>query len=428
MLNLGKGYKIYEPEKLSEAYEVSNEVSIMANVGVEKVVDVFQHFIAMYDEPLFFILELPVTCDREALIAPGVVEETHKDVYYIDGCTQEECLVLLEKYGELLVNDGMNRFGFGCHESGDEIMLDKYNVVTIYSRILSKYNDFFEAHEINRVSQLVTAWDTFSDDTPGQAERYDYNGNWQNEIKSVVQPNGKHFSESYLRTIQSQFNSIINYALNKGYMKSNPLVDIKNMGIKDKRVEFWTPEEYEKFAYYAMEYPQYYYAYEVLYWCGLRIGELLALSLSDIDFEGGIISVTKTYNQLSGREIISTPKTPSSVRKVSMPAFLVDELKEYIGLLYEPKEDQRIFQISKSKINSNFHKLSDQAGLKRITIHGLRHSHVSLLISKKYDIFEVSKRIGHKSVKTTQDIYGHLFDDVQKSIANDLNMIRRGGV
>ena len=178
----------------------------------------------------------------------------------------------------------------------------------------------------------------------------------------------------------------------------------------------------------SMEKSHCYNPYEVLYWCGLRIGELLALSLSDIDFEGGIISVTKTYNQLSGREIISTPKTPSSVRKVSMPAFLVDELKEYIGLLYEPKEDQRIFQISKSKINSNFHKLSDQAGLKRITIHGLRHSHVSLLISKKYDIFEVSKRIGHKSVKTTQDIYGHLFDDVQKSIANDLNMIRRGGV
>lgn len=74
----------------------------------------------------------------------------------------------------------------------------------------------------------------------------------------------------------------------------------------------------------------------------------------------------------------------------------------------------------------NFHLLSDEAGLKRITLHGLRHSHVSLLISKKYDIFEVSKRIGHKSVKTTQDIYGHLFDDVQKSIANDLDKLRRG--
>lgn len=63
--------------------------------------------------------------------------------------------------------------------------------------------------------------------------------------------------------------------------------------------------------------------------------------------------------------------------------------------------------------------------LRRITVHGLRHSHVSLLISKKYDIFEVSKRIGHKSIKTTQDIYGHLFDEVQKTIANDLDSLRR---
>ena len=175
-----------------------------------------------------------------------------------------------------------------------------------------------------------------------------------------------------------------------------------------------------------MEYPQYYYAYEVLYWCGLRLGEMLALTLNDIDLDEGIISVTKTYSQLGGKDIVTSPKTPSSVRKVSMPTFLCDELREYIGLLYEPTREQRIFQISKSKLTMNFHSLSDEAGLKRITVHGLRHSHVSLLISKKYDIFEVSKRIGHKSVKTTQDIYGHLFDDVQKSIANDLDKLRRG--
>ena len=126
------------------------------------------------------------------------------------------------------------------------------------------------------------------------------------------------------------------------------------------------------------------------------------------------------------KDIITSPKTPSSVRKVSMPTFLCDELREYIGLLYEPTREQRLFKVSKSKLSNNFHLLSDEAGLKRITIHGLRHSHVSLLISKKYDIFEVSKRIGHKSVKTTQDIYGHLFDDVQKSIANDLDKLRRG--
>ena len=131
MLNLVKGYKISEPEKLNEGYEVISEVSITANVNAEKIFDVFQHFIVMHDEPLFFILELPVTSDRETPIAPGIVEKLHKDVYYIDGCSREECLVLMERYGELLINDGISKFGFGGHESQDEIMLDKYNVVVI---------------------------------------------------------------------------------------------------------------------------------------------------------------------------------------------------------------------------------------------------------------------------------------------------------
>ena len=169
-----------------------------------------------------------------------------------------------------------------------------------------------------------------------------------------------------------------------------------------------------------------YYAFEVLYWCGLREGEMLALTLNDIDLEEGIITVNKTYQRVGRQDVISTPKTPSSVRKVSMPAFLCDELREYIDMLYEPEPDQRIFQITKSTLTKNFQNMTQEAGLKRITVHGLRHSHVSLLISKKYDIFEVSKRIGHKSVKTTQDIYGHLFDEVQRTIANDLDSLRRG--
>lgn len=249
---------------------------------------------------------------------------------------------------------------------------------------------------------------------------------WQATLKKETMPNSKHYSDAYLRTIQSQFNSIINYAHDKGYITINPLADIKNMGVKEKRIEYWTAEQYEKFAYQAMNYPEYYYAYEVLYWCGLREGEMLALTLRDIDFSQSVISVTKTYQRIHKRDVITTPKTPSSIRKVSMPAFLCDELKEYINLLYKPDLDDRIFKISKTSLLKNFHLLSDSAELPRITIHGLRHSHASLLIKKKYDAFEVSKRIGHKSVKTTQDIYGHLFDDVQVSMANDLDDVRRG--
>lgn len=249
---------------------------------------------------------------------------------------------------------------------------------------------------------------------------------WQQMIKEKTRPDGKSFSKTYLRTIQCQINSIINYANAKGYLRQNPLSDIKNMGVKDKRIVFWTTEEYERFAYCAMNYPRYYYAFEILYWCGLREGELLALTLDDIDFEKGVIRVNKTYHKSHGKEYVTAPKTPSSIREVSMPAFLQDELGEYIETLYEPMADARFFQLTKHGLYKEFVSISAQAGVKRIPVHGLRHSHVSLLISRRYDIFEVSKRIGHKSVQTTQDIYGHLFDSVQKTIASDLDRLRMG--
>lgn len=176
MLNLVKGCKISLPEKLNEGYEISSEIAVTANVNVEKLFDVFQHFIFMHDEPLFFILELPVTIDREQPVAPGVVENLHNDIYYIDGCSRENCLALMERYGELLINDGISKSGFGGHESHDEIMLDKYNVVVIYSRKLSNYDGFYEFHGIEKVEKLTTAWDTFTQETPGRSERCDCNG------------------------------------------------------------------------------------------------------------------------------------------------------------------------------------------------------------------------------------------------------------
>lgn len=98
MLNLAKGYKIYEPERLNEEYEVTDDVTLMANVDVEKIKEVFQHFIVMHDEPLFFILELPVTCDRENPVAPEILEETHKDVHRLSGYTFEVPSALSQRH------------------------------------------------------------------------------------------------------------------------------------------------------------------------------------------------------------------------------------------------------------------------------------------------------------------------------------------
>ena len=176
MLNLVKGHQVSLVENLFESFTKLTEHHLMANVHAEKILEVFQHFIVIHDEPLFFILELLVSIDREKVIAKNIIKESHKDVYYIDGCSREECLVLLIRYGDLLINDGLSQFGFGGHKSHDEIMLDSYNVVTIYSKELSKFNDFFEPHNIQFVEELVTAWKTFSKTSPGISELYESNG------------------------------------------------------------------------------------------------------------------------------------------------------------------------------------------------------------------------------------------------------------
>ena len=176
MLNLVKGHRVSLVENLFESFTKLTEYYLMANVHSEKILDVFQHFIAIHDEPLFFILELPVSIDREKVIEKNIINELHKDVYYIDNCSREECLVLLIRYGDLLVNDGLSKFGFGGHKSHDEIMLDSYNVVTIYSKELSKFYDFFEPHNIQFVEELVTASETFSETSPGISEIYESNG------------------------------------------------------------------------------------------------------------------------------------------------------------------------------------------------------------------------------------------------------------
>ena len=176
MLNLVKGHQVSLVENLFESFTKLTEHHLMANVHAEKILEIFQHFIVIHDEPFFFILELPVSIDREKVIAKNIIKESHKDVYYIDGCSREECLALLIRYGDLLVNDGLSKFGFGGHKSHDEIMLDSYNVVTIYSKELSKFNDFFEAHNIQFVEELVTAWKTFSKTSPGISEIYESNG------------------------------------------------------------------------------------------------------------------------------------------------------------------------------------------------------------------------------------------------------------
>lgn len=140
----------------------------------------------------------------------------------------------------------------------------------------------------------------------------------------------------------------------------------------------WTKEEYKKFAEAVMDKPQSFYAFEVLYWTGLRVGELLALTPEDIDLEKYTISINKSYQRLQGEDYITDPKTEKSNRTVSIPDFLCEELEEYMAMLYGFKKNDRLFQITKSYLHHEMIRGAKISGVKRIRIHDIRHSHVSL--------------------------------------------------
>ena len=245
---------------------------------------------------------------------------------------------------------------------------------------------------------------------------------WQNDLIHHKDKAGNPYSKSYLKTIHNQLSCIFNFAVNNYNLSNNPARKAGNMGSEDEvKINFWTKEEYLKFSYQAMEDPIAYYAFEVLYWTGIREGELLALTLSDFDFTAKTLSITKTYHRIHGEDVVTKPKTKKSVRTVSLPDFLVNEVQEYISMQSSLSKDDRLFPISKHYLLHKMKKFSDKAGVKAIRIHDLRHSHISLLINMGFTPVAIAERVGHESIEITYR-YSHLFPSVQKEMVNKLQI------
>ena len=146
----------------------------------------------------------------------------------------------------------------------------------------------------------------------------------------------------------------------------------------------------------------------------------------DFDLDKGLLSITKSYQRLKGRDVITDPKTPKSVRVIQMPQFLTDEIRDYLKSLYKVQPDQRIFEVTKSYLHHEMDRGAKAAGVKRIRIHDLRHSHVSLLIEMGFSALAIADRVGHESVDITYK-YAHLFPSKQQEMAQKLDMERREG-
>ena len=239
---------------------------------------------------------------------------------------------------------------------------------------------------------------------------------WQNELIKMG------YSPTYLKTINNQLSAIFNYAVRYYDLKSNPCAKAGSMGkSKAEEMDFWTGEEFRKFIDSVMNKRLSYMAFMTLYWTGMRMGELLALNPKDVDLEKRTISITKSYQRLGKKDVITPPKTPKSKRVITIPEFLAADIKDYMDSLYELQENDRLFPITKYYLEHEMQRGIKESGVKRIRVHDLRHSHASMLIELGFSPLEIANRLGHEKVETTLNTYAHLYPNKQTKLAERLD-------
>ena len=246
---------------------------------------------------------------------------------------------------------------------------------------------------------------------------------WQNEMIKKRQADGKPYKPTYLKTMQSELSAIFNHAVRFYNLRENPVKKAGTIGKgKADEMDFWTKEEYLKFIECVKDKPISYYAFQILYWCGIREGELLALTMEDFDFEKNTVRINKSYQRLQGQDVITTPKTPKNNRTIKLPKFLAEEMQEYFAMLYDQTPTDRIFLVTKSFLHHEMERGCRLSGVKKIRIHDLRHSHISHLIDLGFSAVAIADRVGHESIDITYR-YSHLFPSKQVAMADRLDAV-----
>lgn len=302
----------------------------------------------------------------------------------------------------------------------------------LFSKLWNNYNDYIKLKQKKQSYRKTVS--KFKNHILPYFENYRLDSisarvytSWQIELEK------KGYSYKYLSSLHGAMVTILNYAIKFFGLKSNIAQQIGNFSkrnIKPSQIDFWTYEEYQKFI-NIVDDLVYKTFYETLYFTGMRQGEAIALKWRDI--KNGYIDIYKTISKEKedGDYIINTPKTKSSIRKIRIDSNLTNDLnklKEYYKNIIDFNEDWYVFggikPITPTTIGRRKDEYCVKAGIKKIRIHDLRHSHASLLLSNGVPITVISKRLGHSTIQMTLNTYAHLIPEDEDKAINMLNSLK----
>ncbi|EMF0304663.1 site-specific integrase [Enterococcus faecium] len=233
---------------------------------------------------------------------------------------------------------------------------------------------------------------------------------------------------------------ICDYAIKFGYLQDNPFKKItvpkRKVSVHEENtLNFFNKEELEIFLKSVEKKKdiRMYSFFRTLAFTGMRVGELLALTWKDIDFNDNYIKINKTLARGKNRRLyVEQPKTKNSKRDIPVDDETMNILKKWrleqrkwlltLGINTLSK-NQLVFSNQKneylqlSKPRKWLEVIIKQNNLKRITIHGLRHTHASLLLEAGANIKDVQERLGHSSIQITMDLYIHITDKRKEKTA-----------
>lgn len=261
---------------------------------------------------------------------------------------------------------------------------------------------------------------------------------WWKMIVSTKNQNGQYFKKSTInKSMRHTLSMYLNFAFKMGYIPTNPALAIPKYKqpneIPQKLDNFWEISEFNIFISFVDD-QLYKNLFYFLFFTGLRIGEALALTWNDIDFANNKISINKSLRYVSPElgYLIGSPKNIRSIRTIDISTNTLSMLHN----TYEVQHKNNAYFNNKYYVFGGKYHLKygntrvkfkhyiKIAGIKEISIHGLRHSHASSLINAKVDDYLIAERLGH-SINELRNTYAHIYSINRKYFNDVLNNIEK---